>query len=290
MWGSRVARLSEPSSGRGGPKFMGVERRLWISCANFGRSARNTARRAVPPKPVPQSPTILWIPMSMSLTSSIARRRIFVLARWATMFTIACVLLMVSARVLGQSTPGSTTTPPAATTPAAPSTSPTASGQTSLMSLFQMITLDNWSELFHAAQELRPVAAVVFFVSFILLGTMVMLNLFIGVIMSSMSEMHDEIEARDRARHMKETGGTTLEDELRLLERHMKELQEQTAGLRRRCAGESGAQRVEIRRAGASRVQRHGGNTLWPDPTNTGQTSPGLAQSASATVRTQYRF
>ena len=74
--------------------------------------------------------------MSMSLTSSIARRRIFVLARWATMFTIACVLLMVSARVLGQSTPGSTTTPPAATTPAAPSTSPTASGQTSLMSLF----------------------------------------------------------------------------------------------------------------------------------------------------------
>ena len=160
----------------------------------------------------------------------------------------------------------------------------------SLMSLFQMITLDNWSELFHAAQEVRPVASVVFFVSFILLGTMVMLNLFIGVIMSSMSEVHDEIEGRDRARHIKETGGTTLEDELRLLERQMKELQEQTAGLRRRCAGESGAQRVEIGRAGASRAQRHGGNTLLPDPTNTGQASPGIAPGDCAAVRSKYRF
>jgi biopolymer transport protein ExbB len=73
--------------------------------------------------------------MSMSLTSSIARRRILVLARWVGMFTIACVLLMVSARVLGQSTPGSTTTP-SATTPAAANSTPAAGGQTSLMSLF----------------------------------------------------------------------------------------------------------------------------------------------------------
>ncbi len=160
----------------------------------------------------------------------------------------------------------------------------------SLMSLFQMITLDNWTELFHAARDGGPVAAVVYFVSFILLGTMIMLNLFIGVIMSSMSEMHDEIEERDRARHVKETGAATIEDEFRLLERRMKELQEQAASLRRRSAGESPARRVEILRAGASRVQRHGGNALWPDPTNTGQTSPGIAQSASATVRTKYRF
>ena len=34
--------------------------------------------------------------------------------------------------------------------------------------------------------------------SFILLGTMIMLNLFIGIIMNSMSEMHEELEAKQR--------------------------------------------------------------------------------------------
>ena len=113
---------------------------------------------------------------------------------------------------------------------------------------------------------------------------MIILNLFIGIIMSSMSEMHAEIGERDRARHVKETGAATVEDEFRLLEQQMKELQEQVASLRRRCAGESPARRVEIRRAGASRVQPHGGGALRRDPIDTGQTSPAIAQSASATA------
>ena len=66
---------------------------------------------------------------------------------------------------------------------------------------------------------------------------MIILNLFIGIIMSSMSEMHAEIGERDRARHVQETGAATLEDEFRLLERQMKEWQEHLAGLRRRFAG-----------------------------------------------------
>jgi voltage-gated sodium channel len=51
-----------------------------------------------------------------------------------------------------------------------------------------------------------PARAIVYFTSFIVLGTMIMLNLFIGVIMNSMGEMHAEIDERDRARHMRETG------------------------------------------------------------------------------------
>ena len=117
---------------------------------------------------------------------------------------------------------------------------------------------------------------------------MIMLNLFIGVIMTSMSGMHDEIEARDRARHVKETGAPTIEDEFRLLERRMQELQEQAASLRRRSAGESPARRAEIIRAGASRVQRHGGDALRPDPAITGQTAHGIAQGASATANNPY--
>ena len=68
-----------------------------------------------------------------------------------------------------------------------------------LLSLFQIITLDNWSDLFSAAKGASPGATAAYFVSFILLGTMIMLNLFIGIIMNSMSEMHAEIEGEKQA-------------------------------------------------------------------------------------------
>jgi voltage-gated sodium channel len=105
-----------------------------------------------------------------------------------------------------------------------------------LMSLFRMITLDNWSDLFDAARAGAPMAAALYFVSFILLGTMIMLNLFIGIIMNSMSEMHAEIEARDRARHVKEFGRATLADDFNLLEQQLDALRDQTAKLKRRLA------------------------------------------------------
>ena len=75
-----------------------------------------------------------------------------------------------------------------------------------LMSLFQMITLDNWAELFHAARQAAPIGAVAYFVSFILLGTMIMLNLFIGVIMNSMAGMHAVGRAEGATRATAEKG------------------------------------------------------------------------------------
>jgi uncharacterized coiled-coil DUF342 family protein len=65
---------------------------------------------------------------------------------------------------------------------------------------------------------------------------MIILNLFIGIIMNSMAEMHAEIAERDRAQHERETGAATLEDELRSLERELKETQTRMAGLRRKWA------------------------------------------------------
>lgn len=103
-----------------------------------------------------------------------------------------------------------------------------------LFSLFQVITLDNWSDIFRAAQEGAPVSALVYFVTFILLGTMIMLNLFIGIIMNSMSEMHAEIAERERARHERETGAATLEDELKALEQELLATQTRLAAVRRR--------------------------------------------------------
>jgi len=57
-----------------------------------------------------------------------------------------------------------------------------------------MITLDDWGNIYADARGLSPITTGAYFVSFIMLGTMIMLNLFIGVITSSMTEMHAELE------------------------------------------------------------------------------------------------
>jgi voltage-gated sodium channel len=104
-----------------------------------------------------------------------------------------------------------------------------------LLSLFQLVTLDNWSELFHTQTKFVPGIKVgIYFVTFIVFGTMIILNLFIGIILNSMSEMHAEIAERDRARHERETGSATLEDELKSLEAELKATQARLVGLRRK--------------------------------------------------------
>lgn len=68
------------------------------------------------------------------------------------------------------------------------------------LTLFQTITLDDWKFLFTSAAGPSPALAAAYFVSFILLGTMIMLNLFIGIIMNSMAEMHAELDEQVRAK------------------------------------------------------------------------------------------
>jgi voltage-gated sodium channel len=91
-------------------------------------------------------------------------------------------------------------------------------------------------EVFAAANGAGAVRTTIYFTSFIVLGTMIMLNLFIGVIMNSMSEMHAEIDERDRDRHLRETGQPTVEDDFAAIEQQLKTLQEQLATTRRRVA------------------------------------------------------
>jgi voltage-gated sodium channel len=104
-----------------------------------------------------------------------------------------------------------------------------------LLSLFRIVTLDNWGDIYFAQTANVPaIKVIIYFVTFIVFGTMIILNLFIGIIMNSMSEMHAEIAERDRAEHERKTGSATLEDELKLLEQDMKEMQTRLAGLRRK--------------------------------------------------------
>ena len=108
---------------------------------------------------------------------------------------------------------------------------------TAFLSLFRLVTLDNWADLF--ATQIAHVAGIkvaLYFVTFIIFGTMIIMNLFIGIIMNSMAEMHAEIAERDRDRHERETGAATLEDELKALELELRETQTRLAGLRRKWA------------------------------------------------------
>ena len=65
-----------------------------------------------------------------------------------------------------------------------------------ILTLFGVITLEGWTalmyDLLRGSSEVSSIKVIVYFISFVLFGTMIMLNLFIGVIMNSMQEIHHE--------------------------------------------------------------------------------------------------
>ena len=56
---------------------------------------------------------------------------------------------------------------------------------TALLTLFKIVTLEGWIEIMNAVIEPRP-RAWIYFISFILIGTFVMLNLFIAVVINNL--------------------------------------------------------------------------------------------------------
>ncbi|MCC6963579.1 MAG: ion transporter [candidate division Zixibacteria bacterium] len=65
------------------------------------------------------------------------------------------------------------------------------------LTLFQVVTLEGWVDVMHGliAAGASQVVAVTYFVSFILIGTMVIMNLVIGVIINGMMESQKELLA-----------------------------------------------------------------------------------------------
>lgn len=88
--------------------------------------------------------------------------------------------------------------------------------QTSILSLFRVVTLEDWTDvmyinmygsdnygytskdltLWNPKSSASPLGASLFFVSFVLIGTMIVLNLVIGVIMNSMDESNAEMKIK----------------------------------------------------------------------------------------------
>lgn len=114
--------------------------------------------------------------------------------------------------------------------------------QLSVLSLFRVVTLEDWTDIMYiniygcnhsiwgySASEgcTNPkgfgVGAALFFISFVLIGTMIVLNLFIGVIMSSMDEAKKDAEAKMQE-DITNKNGLTLLDEMANLSSKMEEI------------------------------------------------------------------
>jgi voltage-gated sodium channel len=74
-----------------------------------------------------------------------------------------------------------------------------------LLSTFTMLTLENWPQLLEAGIAIHP-ASWIFFVSYVLLASFLVINILIAIIINSMEDVHDE-ERAERLAHL-DTGDT----------------------------------------------------------------------------------
>jgi len=128
--------------------------------------------------------------------------------------------------------------------------------EVSMLSLFRIVTLEDWTDVMYIQMlgsdvyayenttgitpkpAASPVVGAIYFVSFVLLGTMIMMNLFIGVIINSMDEARQEQDRAERVKHLKESGQTTVSDDLATIEHMIDELRNQLHLARRRVEHE----------------------------------------------------
>jgi len=131
--------------------------------------------------------------------------------------------------------------------------------QTALITMFRVVTLEDWTDILYiqmygsdtyvgydeqnhtgltATPIAQPLTAVLFFVSFVLLGTIVILNLVIGVIISSMEEAQHEREQQELKSQRDSGKALTASEELRLLEHELDALGKHLAAIRRRVGDE----------------------------------------------------
>lgn len=105
----------------------------------------------------------------------------------------------------------------------------------SLLTLFQVVTLEGWVDILKMQMAASPgYGPPLYFISFIVVGGMIILNLFIGVIMNSMQESTAEIEARRFAKAGPHASAGLTNDDFVHIERQLADLQKQIAVMRHR--------------------------------------------------------
>jgi voltage-gated sodium channel len=68
-----------------------------------------------------------------------------------------------------------------------------------MLSLFQILTLENWPQYLDAGQAIHP-ASWIFFVSYVLVASFLVINILIAIIINSMEEVHSAEREADRDR------------------------------------------------------------------------------------------
>ena len=118
--------------------------------------------------------------------------------------------------------------------------------QTSILSLFRVVTLEDWTDIMYinmygsdqygySIEDLEywkpvsqgsPLGASMFFVSFVLIGTMIVLNLVIGVIMNSMDESNREMAVKVELQR-RNMNPDSLRDSIHDLHKKMQKISEE---------------------------------------------------------------
>ena len=98
----------------------------------------------------------------------------------------------------------------------------------SLLSLFRVITLEDWTDIMYTAMELHPWAWL-YFVSFVVLASFVVINLFIAVVINNLNNVKEE-----RLRAIQQPKSTdALINELRATQESLRRLEEDLRQRRR---------------------------------------------------------
>ncbi|MCU0392563.1 MAG: ion transporter [Thermoflexibacter sp.] len=131
------------------------------------------------------------------------------------------------------------------------------------LSLFTAITLEDWSDMMYTQiygsdrygyneenirlveeklqlkrePEASPITGVLYFTSFILVGAMVIINMFVGVILNGIDEVKIDLEKKERLKQM-EKNATTLYDEIAVLAIKMEDLKNQMDYIKDRLQSE----------------------------------------------------
>lgn len=69
-----------------------------------------------------------------------------------------------------------------------------------LFTLFQILTLENWNTIMLSANSVYPLGGPLYFITFIIIGTMVIMNLFLGIIVGNMSKAMEKLNQHDSMR------------------------------------------------------------------------------------------
>ncbi len=93
-----------------------------------------------------------------------------------------------------------------------------------LLTLFRIVTLEDWTDIMYTAMEMHPLSWI-YFVSFVIMGTFVIINLFIAVVLNNLEEAKAE-----RLRELRQPPTRDcLMNELEQTQKALSQLREQLA-------------------------------------------------------------